>query len=57
MDVTVTKADGSVFTRNVDMTNSGCDIEDGFMFFKVGIYHLNDTAVDGEFAQIPVYEL
>jgi poly(beta-D-mannuronate) lyase len=57
MDVTVTKANGDVFTRNIDMTNSGYDIEDDFMYFKVGVYHLNDTADDGEFAQVTIYEL
>ena len=57
MDVTVTKANGEVFTRNIDMTNSGYDIEDDFMYFKVGVYHLNDTADEGEFAQITIYEL
>lgn len=57
MDVTITKANGDVFTRNIDMTNSGYDIEDDFMYFKVGVYHLNDSANDGEFAQITLYEL
>lgn len=57
MDVTITKANGDVFSENIDMTNSGYDIEDDFMYFKVGTYHLNDTADDGEFAQITVYEL
>jgi len=57
MDVTVTKANGDVFTENIDMTNTGYDIEDDFMYFKVGVYHLNDTANDGEFAQVTVYEL
>lgn len=57
MDVTITKANGDVFTDNIDMTNSGYDIDDDFMYFKVGVYHLNDTANDGEFAQVTVYEL
>ena len=57
MDVTITKANGDVFTDNIDMTNSGYDIETDFMYFKVGVYHLNDTADVGEFAQITVYEL
>lgn len=57
LDVTITKANGDVFTQNIDMTNSGYDIEDDFHYFKVGVYHVNDMADAGEFAQITVYKL
>lgn len=57
MTVTITKANGEVFTQEIDMTNSGYDIEDDFMYFKVGVYHVNDMAVESEVAQITVYEL
>lgn len=57
LSVTVTKANGDVFTQNIDMTNSGYDIEDDFMYFKAGVYHVNDMADDGEFAQVTIYEL
>lgn len=57
LDVTITKVNGDVFTQNIDMTNSGYDIENDFMYFKVGVYHVNDMADIGEFAQITVYEL
>ena len=57
MSVTITKANGDSFTRDIDMTDSGYDVEDDFMYFKVGVYHVNNMADDGEFAQITVYEL
>lgn len=57
LDVTITKANGDVFRQNIDMTNSGYDIENDFHYFKVGVYHVNDMADQGEFAQITVYEL
>lgn len=57
LDVTITKANGDSFSQNIDMTNSGYDVENDFMYFKVGVYHVNDMADAGEFAQITVYEL
>lgn len=55
--VTVTKANNQVFTQTIDMTNSGYDVETDFMYFKVGVYHVNNSADASEFAQITVYEL
>lgn len=57
LKTTIIKANGEVFVQNIDMTNSGYDIENDFMYFKVGVYHVNDMANEGEAAQITVYEL
>ncbi len=57
LDVTITKSNGDIFTSNIDMTNSGYDVEDDFMYFKVGVYHVNDEADEGEFAQVTLYQI
>ena len=44
-------------TTDIDMTNSGYDIADDFMYFKAGLYHVNNTADATDTAQVTIYEL
>lgn len=58
LDVTINRADGTqiAFTR-IDMSNSGYDIENDFMYFKAGNYHQNDSGDAGDYAQVTIYAL
>lgn len=59
-DLTVniySEAGNLVGFTDIDMSASGYDVLDDFFYFKAGAYHVNNTATDGEFAQITIYEL
>ena len=43
--------------RDIDISASGYDILNDFMYFKAGAYHVNNTADVSEFAQVTFYEL
>ncbi len=42
---------------DIDMSASGYDVLNDFMYFKVGAYHVNNTADPAEIAQVTIYEL
>lgn len=42
---------------DIDMSASGYDVLNDFMYFKAGAYHVNNTADADEFAQVTIYEL
>lgn len=44
-------------TTDIDMSASGYDVVDDFMYFKAGVYHVNSTADLTEQAQVTLYEL
>ena len=57
IDVIITQ-DGEVIGElTVDQTDSGYDIEEDFMYFKAGNYHVNNTADVDEYAELTIYEL
>ncbi|MBV1909608.1 MAG: polysaccharide lyase family 7 protein [Kangiellaceae bacterium] len=43
--------------QTVDMRESGYDSDDQYQYFKAGVYHVNNSADEGEFAQATFYEL
>lgn len=43
-------------STEIDMTNSGYDVLDDWMFFKAGLYHVSD-ANPSEMGQVTIYEL
>ena len=43
--------------RDIDMSASGYDVLNDFMYFKAGAYHVNNTASADEFVQLTIYEL
>ena len=58
LDVTINRADGTeIASDRIDMTSSGYDIENDFMYFKAGNYHQNDTADADDFARVTIYAL
>ena len=58
LSVTIYNEDGNMvgFT-DIDMSASGYDVLEDFMYFKAGTYHVNNTASTSEFAQATFYEL
>ena len=44
-------------TTDIDMSASGYDVADDFMYFKAGLYHVNNSADTNEVAQVTLYEL
>ena len=57
LDVTILQGNTILAEQEIDMTDSGYDVVDDFMYFKAGVYHVNDEADPEEFAQITIYEL
>lgn len=46
-----------VATKDIDMSASGYDVLNDFMYFKAGAYHVNSTANPDVYAQVTIYEL
>ena len=44
-------------TQEVDMSNSGYDIADEYMYFKAGVYNQNNTGNDSDYVQATFYSL
>lgn len=40
-----------------DMVNSGFNVGGQYMYFKAGVYHLNSTGNDDDYAQVTFYAL
>jgi len=57
LDVKILQEEDLLAEQTIDMTQSGYDVSDDFMYFKAGVYHVNDTADTDEFAQVTIYEL
>jgi hypothetical protein len=50
--------DGNVRAeQTIDMTDSGYDVANDYMYFKAGVYNQNDTGEADDFAQATFYEL
>ncbi|MEM7678801.1 MAG: polysaccharide lyase family 7 protein, partial [Myxococcota bacterium] len=43
--------------RVIDMTNSGYDVADDYMYFKAGVYNQNDSGDPEDYVQATFYEL
>lgn len=43
--------------QTIDMSDSGYDVYDDYMYFKAGVYNQNDTGEADDFAQATFYEL
>lgn len=53
-----TKADGTEFGRaEFDMTHSGFDKGDDYMYFKAGVYNQNNGGEPGDYVKATFYEL
>ena len=57
IDVIITQDGEVIGETTINQTNSGYDIEEDFMYFKAGNYHVNNTADEDEYAELTIYEL
>lgn len=57
LDVEILQNGALVAETTIDMTNSGYDILNDFMYFKAGAYHVNNDADADEAVQITLYQL
>lgn len=57
LNVTISRDGKSDVTRSVNMENSGYDEEDQYLYFKVGVYHVNNSAEEGESAVASFYTI
>jgi len=57
LDVLILQNETLIAEQTIDMTESGYDVSDDFMYFKAGAYHVNNSANPEEFAQVTIYEL
>ena len=57
LNVTISRDGKSDVTRSVNMENSGYDEEDQYLYFKVGVYHVNNSAEEGESAVASFYAI
>ena len=57
MDVEILQNGALVAETTIDMSGSGYDVLNDFMYFKAGVYHVNNDAVVEEAAQITLYQL
>jgi len=57
IDVTIIQNGEIVGETTIDQSRSGYDIAAEYMYFKAGVYHVNNTADPNEFAEATIYEL
>jgi len=57
LSVTISREGKPDVVQDFDMSNSLYDDEDQYQYFKVGVYHLNNTSDTSEYAQAAFYEI
>ena len=57
LDVEILQGGNLVAETTIDMSASGYDVSDDFMYFKAGVYHVNNDADPEQAAQITFYQL
>jgi poly(beta-D-mannuronate) lyase len=57
LTVTIRREGKEDVVKAVDMVNSGFNVGGQYMYFKAGIYHLNNTGNDDDYAQATFYAL
>lgn len=55
--VSIHRPGKDTIVQTVDMRDSGYDSDDQYQYFKVGVYHVNNSADSGEYAQATFYEI
>lgn len=55
--VTISKDGTTLAETEIDMTNSGYDVEDDYMYFKAGVYNQNKTGDPDDYVQATFYRL
>ncbi|WP_397363664.1 polysaccharide lyase family 7 protein [Olleya sp. R77988] len=57
LTVTIIREGKPDVVSTVDMSNSGFNVGGQYMYFKAGIYHLNNTGDSDDYAQVTFYAL
>ncbi len=57
LQVTILKAGKPVARKRIDMSESGYDSSDEYLYFKAGVYNQNKSGDDGDYVQATFYEL
>lgn len=57
LEVTITKADGSRYAQQVDMSASGYDEGGQYMYFKAGVYNQNNSGDQHDYVQATFYQI
>lgn len=57
LSVTISREGKADVVEDFDMSNSLYDADDQYQYFKVGVYHLNNTSAADEYAQATFYEI
>jgi len=57
LTVIISREDKKDIIKVIDMKESGYDIGGVYQYFKAGIYHINNTADDNDYAQATFYNL
>ncbi len=57
LTTTIIRAGKPDVVKVIDMVNSGFNVGGKYMYFKAGVYHLNSTGNDDDYAQVTFYSL
>jgi poly(beta-D-mannuronate) lyase len=57
LTVTISREGKDDVVKTVDMVNSGFNVAGQYMYFKAGLYHLNNSGDDDDYAQVTFYAL
>ncbi len=57
LHVTISQGDAVLAEQTIDMSDSGYDIGDEYMYFKAGVYNQNNSGDPDDFVQATFYEL
>jgi poly(beta-D-mannuronate) lyase len=57
LTVTITKSDGSQYSKVIDMSDSGYDKGGQYMYFKAGVYNQNNSGDINDYAQVTFYQI
>ena len=57
LHVTISQDGNTRAQQTIDMSDSGYDVYDDFMYFKAGVYNQNDSGDPDDFVQATFYEL
>ena len=57
LTVTIIREGKPDVVKVIDMVNSGFNVGGQYMYFKAGVYHLNSTGNDDDYAQVTFYAL
>lgn len=57
LEVTILKEGQPIARKRIDMSDSGYDKKDEYLYFKAGVYNQNKTGDDTDYVQATFYEL